>query len=242
MHDLAFGGHIFCAMADRALFWRERRALLVADLHLEKASWFARGGQMLPPFDSIATMTRLEALAERTGAREIWALGDSFHDGEGPVRLAAGARERLAALARRVRIVWIAGNHDARADLPGERSEEALLDGIMLRHEAEPDEARPEISGHFHPKLRVRTALRAVARPCFLASTDKLILPAFGALTGGLDVLSDPIRKAIGNRAEALVATERRLLRFAVEHGRPDDRGRSGAAARRMAGATRETV
>ena len=87
MHSFAFADRDFLALPERALFWPERRALLVADLHLEKASWFAARGQMLPPFDSAATLTKLLALAARTDAQEIWALGDSFHDDAGPDRL-----------------------------------------------------------------------------------------------------------------------------------------------------------
>ncbi|MFM6853853.1 MAG: metallophosphoesterase, partial [Sphingopyxis sp.] len=115
MHEFRFADRQFMALADRALFWPERRALLVADLHLEKASWFAMRGQMLPPFDSNATLARLIMLADRVDAAEIWALGDSFHDGAGPARLGRDAGQLLERLARGRRLVWIAGNHDAAA-------------------------------------------------------------------------------------------------------------------------------
>ena len=228
-HDIAFAGHRFVALADRALFWPSRGALLVADLHFEKASWFAAGGQMLPPFDSVATLTRLTALVEATGARELWALGDSFHDSAGPGRLPSTARALLGTLARMTRIIWIAGNHDARAELPGERVEEALIDGIMLRHEAQRGESAPEISGHFHPKLRVTTALRSIARPCIAAGDRRIIMPAFGALTGGLDALDPAILGLLGDRPCAMIATPQRLLRF-------DLSARAAPAARRRAG------
>ena len=87
MVPFSFAGHDLCALRQGALFWPARAALLVADLHFEKASWFARGGQMLPPYDSIATLTELTALVRETGAREIWCLGDSFHDSAGCDRL-----------------------------------------------------------------------------------------------------------------------------------------------------------
>lgn len=214
MHAFEFAGHRLFALTDHALYWPARRALLVADLHLEKASWFARSGQMLPPYDSAATLMRLESLVDATDAQEIWALGDSFHDAAGPDRLSVAATGTLARLSRTRRLVWIAGNHDAAANLPGERVEEADLDGLILRHEAEPGEARPEISGHFHPKLRVATASRSVSRPCLVVSGSRIILPAFGALTGGLDVQSPAIMALFPDGGEALVPTRSRLLRF----------------------------
>jgi DNA ligase-associated metallophosphoesterase len=214
MHCFDFAGHQLCLMADRALFWPARRALLVADLHLEKASWYAATGQMLPPYDSQATLMRLTALAELTDAMEIWALGDSFHDAVGPERLPVAAKSALDTLATGRRIIWIAGNHDAAAALPGDRYEEAEVDGLVLRHEARLDETRPELSGHFHPKVRIATAARTLSRPCAVAGPSRLILPAFGALTGGLDVTSPAIRALFANGGEAMVATRSNLLRL----------------------------
>src|ERR1700754_2046617 len=106
MVPFSFGGHDLLALPQGALFWPARRALLVADLHLEKASWFARSGQMLPPYDTLATLTDLEALAAATDAAEIWCLGDSFHDKAGCDRLPAAARAALTRLTRRPRWTW----------------------------------------------------------------------------------------------------------------------------------------
>jgi uncharacterized protein len=214
MHDFTFAGRGFAALPERALYWPVRRALLVADLHFEKASWFARTGQMLPPFDSRATCAALLALVERVDPAEIWALGDSFHDNAGPERIDRGSIDLLARIGAGRAIHWIAGNHDGAADLPGERIEEAEVDGIILRHEALPGEARPEISGHYHPKLHVRTAIRSMARPCFVCDGGRLILPAFGALTGGLDATDPAISGLFAGGSEALVATQDKLLRF----------------------------
>ncbi|MBX3594789.1 ligase-associated DNA damage response endonuclease PdeM [Sphingomonas sp.] len=218
MVPFSFAGRALHALSEGALYWPARRALIVADLHLEKASWFAKGGQMLPPYDSIATLSALAALIARTQARELWCLGDSFHDSAGCERLPAAARATLTALTGSLRWVWITGNHDAAMidHCGGEIVAEAEVDGLMLRHEAEPIEMRPELSGHFHPKLRVRLRGRQVARRCFVATERKLILPAFGALTGGLDAHHPEIVRAVGRRAEALVALEDRLLRFPI--------------------------
>ncbi len=216
MVRFSFCGHELMALAQGALFWPSRRALLVADLHLEKASWFARLGQMLPPYDSIATLADLTALAVSTGAREIWCLGDSFHDRHGCDRLPARARDLLTALTGATRWTWITGNHDPGiADhCGGSIAEEAEVDGLLLRHEADPAEPRPELSGHFHPKLRISHRGRLVSRRCFVATERKLVLPAFGALTGGLDAGHPEIVRAVGPKAEALVPVADRLLRF----------------------------
>jgi DNA ligase-associated metallophosphoesterase len=218
MVPLSFGGQAFRALPQGALFWPARRALLVADLHLEKASWFARAGQMLPPYDSLATLAELEALVAATGAAEVWCLGDSFHDIAGCDRLPAAARATLERLTATTRWTWITGNHDRVLTdrCGGAACDEAVVDGIVLRHEADAREVRPELSGHFHPKLRVRVRGKLVARRCFVASATKLIFPAFGALTGGLDVDHPEIVRATGRGAEALVALPDRLLRFPV--------------------------
>jgi hypothetical protein len=216
MVRFSFCGHELMALAQGALFWPSREALLVADLHLEKASWFARLGQMLPPYDSIATLADLTALSVSTGAREIWCLGDSFHDRHGCDRLPAKARDMLIALTGATRWTWITGNHDPGiADhCGGDIVEEAEVEGLLLRHEADPAETRPELSGHFHPKLRIQHRGRKVSRRCFVATERKLILPAFGSLTGGLDAGHPEIVRAVGAKAEALVPVADRLLRF----------------------------
>jgi hypothetical protein len=218
MVRFSFCGHELMALPQGALFWPARRALLVADLHLEKASWFAKGGQMLPPYDSIATLADLAAIVAATAPVEIWCLGDSFHDRHGCDRLPADARELLTTLTAATRWTWITGNHDPGfADhCGGEIVAEAEVDGLLLRHEADPAETRPELSGHFHPKLRIHHRGRLVSRRCFVATETKLILPAFGSLTGGLDAHHPEIVKAVGEGAQALVPVQDRLLRFPI--------------------------
>jgi DNA ligase-associated metallophosphoesterase len=216
MVPFSFAGETFEASAPGALYWRARNALLVADLHLEKASWFARLGQFLPPYDSHATLSALADEVARSGATRLYCLGDSFHDAFGCERLPAGARELLKELTARLEWTWIIGNHDPGfADHCGGRIEDEVeIGGIILRHEAVRDEPRPEISGHFHPKLRLNLKGRHVSRRCFVLSPTKLIMPAFGALTGGLDARHPEIMRSVGTDAAALVPVSDRLLRF----------------------------
>ena len=216
MVPFSFAAETFQATPDGALYWPSQQALLVADLHLEKASWFARLGQFLPPYDSQATLAALAEMIERTGATRLYCLGDSFHDRFGCERLPASARVLLTGLTARLDWTWIVGNHDPSfADHCGGRiEEEAEVAGIILRHEAVRDEVRAEISGHFHPKLRVHLRGRQVSRRCFVASTRKIIMPAFGSLTGGLDAHHPEIMGSVGGKAAALVPVSDRLLRF----------------------------
>jgi DNA ligase-associated metallophosphoesterase len=157
MVPFSFAGETFLATAAGALFWPANKALLVADLHLEKASWFARLGQFLPPYDSQATLAALAVEVERSGASRLYCLGDSFHDRFGCDRLPAGARALLSDLTGRLDWIWILGNHDPGfADhCGGTLVDEIEVSGIILRHEAVRDDPRPEMSGHFHPKLRL---------------------------------------------------------------------------------------
>jgi hypothetical protein len=216
MVPLSFAGETFFATADGALSWPARQALLVADLHLEKASWFARLGQFLPPYDSHATLTSLARAVEQTQAKRLYCLGDSFHDRFGCDRLPAEARALLTELTSRLDWTWIVGNHDPGfADHCGGRIEDEVeIGGMVLRHEAVRDDPRPEMSGHFHPKLRLQLKGRHVSRRCFVVSQTKMILPAFGSLTGGLDAHHPEILRSVGTDAAALVPVSDRLLRF----------------------------
>jgi uncharacterized protein len=213
---LGFAGHDFAVVGGTALFWPVHAALIVADLHLEKASWFAARGQMLPPYDSRATLEALAVHIERTGARQLWCLGDNFHDNDGVRRLEPAARALLATLMQRVDWHWILGNHDhaLATTLGGTVHDEAEKDGLILRHEAQPGELRFELSGHFHPKFRVGGRARSVSRACFVRSNTRLILPAFGAFTGGLNASDPAIMRVCDGTADALVPAGERLLTF----------------------------
>ena len=209
-----FAGHEFRMLADRALFWPRRRALIVADLHLEKASGYATHGQPLPPYDSQDTLGRLAQLAAQTGARAIWCLGDSFHDADAESRIAPAVAARLRALASATPILWIAGNHDGLSGgaWGGEVADELAVDGLIFRHQSLAGETRPEISGHFHPKLRATVRGRTLSRPCFAGDDRRLILPAFGSLTGGLAVESPAIARNFDGAYCAMLVARGRLL------------------------------
>lgn len=228
-----FAGQQFHMLADRALFWPRHGVLIVADLHLEKASWYAALGQPLPPYDSHDTLDRLAALAAETRARAIWCLGDSFHDRGAAERIVPAVAERLFGQAAAAKLLWIAGNHDGLTGgaWGGEVAEELVIDGIVFRHQSLMHDTRPEVSGHFHPKLRLNIRGRHVSRPCFAGDAQRLILPAFGALTGGLAAEDPVIAANFSGPYEAMLVARGRHLRFPCAGRVRNDATASRAAA-----------
>ncbi len=212
-----FAGTELRALPCGALFWPDEELLLVADLHLEKGAAFARRGWLLPPHDSLETLGRLISAVERTGARAVAMLGDSFHDGAGARQMTDAAGELLARLASMTELLWVTGNHDGASAgvLGGRVVDELLRGGIRLRHEAVPGCAEPEISGHYHPKVRLplRTG-RQVSRPCLALAGERLVLPAYGAYAGGLSVDDRAFVVALGQSPEALVPVAGGLIRL----------------------------
>jgi hypothetical protein len=200
------------------LIWPERRLLAVADLHLEKGSGFAARGQLLPPYDTAQTLARLADAIERHDPETMICLGDSFHDGRAAQRLGREDGERLAGLIRTRRWIWIAGNHDPAppADLGGMVQEELILGPLLFRHVAAAAAAPGEVSGHFHPKAAFSWRGRRVGGRCFIGDERRLILPAFGAYAGGLDVRDPAIAGLFGRRARVHILGQRRLHSFAA--------------------------
>ncbi|HEX4846925.1 MAG TPA: ligase-associated DNA damage response endonuclease PdeM [Novosphingobium sp.] len=226
MVPFSFAGEEMALAGPRALYWPREQALLVADLHLEKASFYARFGQMLPPYDSRETLGQIADLLRRTGARRVLCLGDNFHDAEGADRLEPHAMGMLEALTRAADWVWVSGNHDLGRVPLGTAVDELELSGLVLRHEAVPGERRPELSGHFHPRLKVTARGRRVVRPCAVkasgeAGERKLILPAFGALTGGMDAADPAIIAALqpARAVDALLGVQGKLVQFPLWRG-----------------------
>ncbi|MFC3695149.1 ligase-associated DNA damage response endonuclease PdeM [Chenggangzhangella methanolivorans] len=187
---LSVAGVALVADPSGALYEPRSGALIVADLHLEKGSSFARRGQMLPPYDTATTLGRLARLVERFRPRAVIALGDSFHDRDAAARLRDADRETVAALQRGRDWIWISGNHDPEppAGLAGETCAEMALGALTLRHEPRVGAAAGELAGHLHPVAKVAVRGRGVRRRCFAGDGARVVLPAFGAYAGGLNV------------------------------------------------------
>jgi len=186
--NIAVAGVSLLADPDGAFYWPEQGLLAVADLHLEKGSSFAARGMLLPPYDTVATLARLGRLIAHYAPRCVLALGDSFHDGGGPVRLANDDRNNLLSLQRGRDWIWITGNHDPEPalNIGGNFHNSYSVGALTFRHL--PSGADGEIAGHLHPVARVAHRGRTVSRRCFAADKTRMVMPAFGAFTGGLNV------------------------------------------------------
>ena len=186
---LQFAGHTFEPLLSGALFWRAESMLLVADLHLEKFSSFARKGQMLPPYDTGLTLKRLEKDLATTKAERVVSLGDSFHRDEGTTTLLDADRLRLMALLGRSHWTWLSGNHDPSPhQLGGVCVDRLEHRGLTLVHEPKRGH-RATIAGHLHPAATVVANGRGTRRPCFVHDGNILVLPAYGAGTGSMNIL-----------------------------------------------------
>jgi DNA ligase-associated metallophosphoesterase len=206
------------------LYWPAQRLLAVADLHLEKGSSYAERRVLLPPYDTAATLARLSQAIARYAPRVIVALGDSFHDGRGPARLADSDRASLLGLQRGRDWIWIAGNHDPEPaeNIGGRFMATFVLGGLTFRHTPE-DAAGGEIAGHLHPVARVAGRGRAVSRRCFATDGRRMVMPAFGAYAGGLNVRD----RAFANVFDTLAFTahmlgEQRVYAVAAKRCLPD--------------------
>lgn len=222
--ELVLAGEAARLLPSGALVLSAWSALVVADLHLEKGSAFAGRGQLLPPLDTRETLRRLAADAAAATPERILFLGDAFHDREASRRMSEADRQALEALGRRADLVWITGNHDPEpdGDLPGEAADEVRLGGLVLRHEPLPAPAPGELAGHLHPCARIATPRGAVRRRCLVTDGERAILPAYGAFTGGLNVL-DPAFSGLFRRSPVVAALgDQRVHAAGIRSLRPD--------------------
>jgi uncharacterized protein len=216
---LSLAGAVLVADCAGALYWPDESLLVVADLHLEKGSAFAARGVLLPPYDTVATLARLAALIERYAPRLVIALGDSFHDGGGPERLPDISRAALKTLQYGRDWLWIAGNHDPEPgeNIGGRFAEVVAIGPLTFRHEPSVVPCAGEIAGHLHPVARVARRGRAVSRRCFASDGSRLLMPAFGAYAGGLNVRDRAIASLFGALSfTAHMLGDRRIYAFAA--------------------------
>ena len=213
---LSFGGATLTLDPSGAVYWPAKKLLVVADLHFEKGSSFARRGSFLPPYDTRATLEDLAKVIDQFAPRLVVCLGDSFHDPEGTGRLHREDSRRLSALTLPRRWIWVSGNHDPAPlnDVGGRCVGRLEIDGLTFVHEARTPCPGGEISGHFHPKVTLQAFGRRLTRRCLLCNGARLILPAFGAFTGGLDVADAAFRQVLGDTFDIYVLGRDRVRRL----------------------------
>lgn len=213
MYAFSFAGLGMRALPSGALWWPETQCLFVADLHLGKSDRIARrGGPLLPPYETAETLARLEADIDHTAPAEVICLGDSFDDAISADTLPDASRKRLDAMQRGRRWVWISGNHDAGGSRMPQVAELRRAP-LVLRHIAEPgplpEGIAGELSGHYHPKHRLATRGGRISRPCFVVTRSRVILPAYGTYTGGLDLAHPAFAPLLDNTSQAIMTGTR---------------------------------
>lgn len=215
---LHLAGHRLLLDPLGGVMWPDAGALIVADLHLEKGSACARRGHLVPPWDTAATLDRLTLLLRRYQPRIVVALGDSFHDAHGAGRMAPHDAARLRAMTEAAHFVWVLGNHDPTppAGLPGEAADEWAQDGLVFRHQAVAAAKPGELCGHHHPKASIETRAGRITRPCFVTDSRRLMLPALGAYTGGLDLAHPAIARLFPRGGRAFLLGRGRLFSFTL--------------------------
>ncbi|MBX3521820.1 MAG: ligase-associated DNA damage response endonuclease PdeM [Xanthobacteraceae bacterium] len=220
--ELAFGGERFLADCAGALYWPDERTLIVSDLHFEKASFFASRGVMLPPYDTATTLDALARLIVLYEPSRVIALGDSFHDSAGGTRLSPENRAFLLSLQAGREWIWITGNHDPERieQIGGEFCENFSRGDVVFRHQ--PGDGAFEIVGHFHPAARVSVRGRSLRRRCFASSDRKLVLPAFGSLTGGFNIRDVVFSTFMGGDFFAHMLATEQVFSFAAANCLPD--------------------
>ena len=224
-HPLTLCGKPLVADSSGAMYWPAEKTLLVTDLHLEKGSAYAARGTMLPPYDTRETLTRLAAVLDRYEPDRVIALGDSFHDDRAAERISKTDLEILRMLQEDREWIWLTGNHDARiADVFGGRvCSELKIGGIRLRHQPSPGCVTHEIAGHMHPAARISMHGYVIRRPCFVANGRRLVMPAFGAFAGGLNVRDAAFADLFGTLAfTAHMLGDSRLYAFTAKRCLPD--------------------
>ena len=217
--EVSINGTGLVADAAGALYWPSEGVLAIADLHLEKGSSFAKRGVLLPPYDTAATLARLAVVIMRYAPRCVIALGDSFHDGGGPDRLADADRTQLKALQVGRDWIWITGNHDPEPaqNIGGQFGGALAVGALTFRHI--PSGSAGEVAGHLHPVARVSHRGRAVSRRCFASDALRMVMPAFGAFAGGLNIRDAAFADLFGTLAfTAHMLGDGRLYSFGAKH------------------------
>ena len=220
-----------------ALLLGDGETLVVSDLHFEKGSHFAAKGVLLPPYDTRTTLRRIATLMKNLKPRRVISLGDAFHDSAAEARMDENDASLLAALTGAADWLWILGNHDPEppARFAGAVETAARIGGLLFRHEPAIAAEEGEVAGHLHPVARVRIEGSSLRRRCFATCGERLVMPAFGAYAGGLNVL-DSAFSPLFEGFTAYLLGGRGVYPFAAGALEPDAAGRSRAAARRNAG------
>lgn len=215
LHKIQFGGTRFLPLPSGGLYWEKEHALIVSDLHLEKGSSFLKYGLFLPPYDTVETLKKLQGDIRRVQPKTLIFLGDIFHDKTALERIQNSDLTAFDVMLENHNVIWVEGNHDPGIAPPSVTIHSDYLYGdIIFRHIAENAAGDYEISGHYHPCTKFVHKQQKVRRPCFVVSENKIILPSYGAYTGGLDIEHKAIKDAISKPYETYVLGHKKVYKI----------------------------
>ena len=214
MSRIIFANTELVLQKDGSVYWPDKKSLILGDLHLEKSSYFAKLGNFLPPYDSFETLKKLEKSLNKLNVSKIILLGDIFHDKEGIKRLNKKLEKYLDYLCKKFEVIWLAGNHDGIV-----RPKDAIfckeyqIDNINFNHKSFKNTIY-ELSGHYHPKVTLKLFKRKISKPCFLVGKSKIILPAYGTFTGGIDSQDKIFKRIFKNKYKTYLFLNKKLVRI----------------------------
>ena len=214
MIKIKFANKSLFLLSDGSIYWPTKKTLILGDLHLEKSSFFAALGDFLPPYDSFETLSKLQTTLKALDVLKVILLGDIFHDKNGIKRLENKLSDYLELLCKKYKVIWIAGNHDGF--LTPKNTEFYLkykVDNINFVHKSQ-STGEYELSGHYHPKATLKFFNKKIFRPCFLVGKSKIILPAYGVFTGGIDSKDKIFRKVFDSNYDAYSSLKKKFIKI----------------------------
>ncbi|MBV68724.1 MAG: hypothetical protein CMJ08_02865 [Pelagibacterales bacterium] len=209
-----FANNFFLLLPDGSIYWPINKTLILGDLHLEKSSFLARLGNFLPPYDSFETLYKLSKTLNNLDVNKVIFLGDIFHDKDGMKRINNKLHNYLENLCAKYQVIWIVGNHDG--SLKPKNAKICIkynIDDINFVHKSEKNITN-EFSGHYHPKATVKFFKKKISRPCFLVGKSKIILPAYGVFTGGIDSSDEIFKKVLEGDYKGYLTLKEKLIKI----------------------------
>ncbi len=183
-------------------------------MHLEKGSSYAETGQLIPPFDSEATLNKLIYSMKINKINKIILLGDTFHDEGALERMDLKSQGLLRYILDNYNVIFILGNHENKMKLEKITFyHDYVIDNIHFTHEAKLNN-QYQVSGHFHPVASVKVGSKKITEKCLIHSKNHLILPSFGTFTGGLNINSNIMKPYLSNYYDIFMLGKKSVYKF----------------------------
>ena len=214
--DIIFGGQKFSIFPNGELYWKDKKTLIISDLHFEKGSSYSESNQFIPPFDTIETLRQLTKFINAHAVESIIFLGDLIHDKLAFQRMAKKSKELFFEILENINCTLTVGNHDNLLfikDIGLNLAENIVIDGICFSHHPSIDQ-KFSVFGHYHPKVRLKINSRGIWTPCFILNEERLLMPSYGYYTGGLSIKNKEIQKLFGSQHEIFPFAKKKVYKL----------------------------